>query len=1357
MHAERDHLITVVFPELRERLELLGLDFFDVDLRWGVPDKDANGEEANSWEYCRQWIDRVEPFFVCILGQRYGSVPEPKDFKRDEDKIQQTLNPRSITDWEVRHAVLNDHKKRRSYFYLRETEISLSDSSDKLFINNVLEYVDSPEFLGRLKELKEKVKECGRPVRYYNCNWNGKNFTDFDKVEKKFGQMVLEDLWSGVLRDERYVKKEVWRQVLGSDPDTDILYIDESQPVPYEIWKKIVAIAKPEPNDQLVVERHQMEAFAASRLRWFQGRSETLQLISNFLHSTEINARRIAVISAEPGQGKTSLIAKIWESLMVTDHSAFVIAHFVGATEHSTDARSLVLRLLEELERSGIEWQEEKSLDAKIHEKMMLDINTLSFKLAKRLENYAGKRTIVLLIDALNQLSNGHNLSWLPHHFGPSVRVVVTCINNPLTNEDNAEQMILRALERRHPVYVTLEPLIPEDIRTIIEKYLAEYCKELDTPQIDAISKMPQAQNPLYLLVMLNELRALGGNDMNKIVRDRIEVMGQNYPDTISLFRWVLTGLEKAYGWNFVSLWCSYLALGRVGMASHELADLLNLKLGTDGTAQALRIERGLRRYLSRSESLIGYFHGELRKAVEVQYLSQESSREQVHTDMARYFRYRARPVHEKQWNINAVRPLSQVAYHQVLTGKVRMAEHLLCNLSYGAACAQAEVLDIFLNDMVLAKKLHSSSIDTLNDVILRVVHALRSRPDLFINLIVNELSGTTLPEPLRSCCDHSIMYLNTFGPWLQSLNSLRDGCLHWAYRIINVYPEQNLVYCVDDESGDLLICQLESQQVLTRYAGLGRFKTAIDPILGTIAIINQNKMLEVDGFSTNLALRTRTELLEFFGNGVIVIDNNDQLVWWNCSEEKSTILAKSIPKSFCKITFSLDGRSAVVLVGDRHDNQKVIILRKVENNIPSCQHWSSSEGTLTAACIESSGQFLVTATLRRDIIIVDLTNSTSVARISLANMTGRPLSSVIACAIKETNKHFHVIFADGDDSICFWNVKLGSVRRTGRYKSLRSSEGLLAIQWIEKENYFLISTYHSLIFSTSTENIESPFATAISSCSLGADGWITLATPLEHKIVWFNSVSYSQEFFYPFFTPRIVASSGNDGAIIVGADTNFIALTPGKEPASEDIFMLFDQPIVSIFCLDDASSVAVSANGEAKLVCFKPESVSILHEAEIHWNQLGACLISQTHGIAYWGRSISDSGKSRLFVIKKNETRETILECKELIHSVCAEPVLPEINVAVGNSVSSYRYDCGQWCLTASRLTAARHLASFGQDHLVVILNQDWIELWRRSDLVTISAAYVPEQITCVACSPPNIIVGTGMGYHLRLSLHSK
>ena len=35
MHAERDHLVKVGFPELRERCALRHLHLIDVDLRWG--------------------------------------------------------------------------------------------------------------------------------------------------------------------------------------------------------------------------------------------------------------------------------------------------------------------------------------------------------------------------------------------------------------------------------------------------------------------------------------------------------------------------------------------------------------------------------------------------------------------------------------------------------------------------------------------------------------------------------------------------------------------------------------------------------------------------------------------------------------------------------------------------------------------------------------------------------------------------------------------------------------------------------------------------------------------------------------------------------------------------------------------------------------------------------------------------------------------------------------------------------------------------------------------------------------------------------------------------------------------------
>jgi hypothetical protein len=128
----------------------------------------------------------VEPFFVCILGQRYGWVPEPEQLKAREDRQRQQVEQRSITDMEVRHAGLNT--KRRSVFRKVDWSNGLSISTPH---PNPLpdrggeggasdapatasEYVDPPPLLRKLEQLKREVRSCGRPVRDYPCEWTGR-------------------------------------------------------------------------------------------------------------------------------------------------------------------------------------------------------------------------------------------------------------------------------------------------------------------------------------------------------------------------------------------------------------------------------------------------------------------------------------------------------------------------------------------------------------------------------------------------------------------------------------------------------------------------------------------------------------------------------------------------------------------------------------------------------------------------------------------------------------------------------------------------------------------------------------------------------------------------------------------------------------------------------------------------------------------------------------------------------------------------------------------------------------------------------------------------------------------------------
>ena len=75
-HAERDYLVKNVFPELRAWCERYRLHLVDVDLRWGVTQEQA--ESGRVIDVCLEQVDGSRPFFVCLLGSRYGWVPPPE-------------------------------------------------------------------------------------------------------------------------------------------------------------------------------------------------------------------------------------------------------------------------------------------------------------------------------------------------------------------------------------------------------------------------------------------------------------------------------------------------------------------------------------------------------------------------------------------------------------------------------------------------------------------------------------------------------------------------------------------------------------------------------------------------------------------------------------------------------------------------------------------------------------------------------------------------------------------------------------------------------------------------------------------------------------------------------------------------------------------------------------------------------------------------------------------------------------------------------------------------------------------------------------------------------------------------------
>ena len=110
MHDERDALIKKTFPKLKVFASQRMVTLTPIDLRWGVTEKEAKSGKV--LELCLNEIERCQPFFIGILGTRYGWCPQLEDLKANNMLLDQyewlrgdIENGLSITEMEMQFAV----------------------------------------------------------------------------------------------------------------------------------------------------------------------------------------------------------------------------------------------------------------------------------------------------------------------------------------------------------------------------------------------------------------------------------------------------------------------------------------------------------------------------------------------------------------------------------------------------------------------------------------------------------------------------------------------------------------------------------------------------------------------------------------------------------------------------------------------------------------------------------------------------------------------------------------------------------------------------------------------------------------------------------------------------------------------------------------------------------------------------------------------------------------------------------------------------------------------------------------------------------------------------------------------------
>lgn len=446
MHAERDYLVKVAFPELRERMAKRNLYLVDVDLRWGVTEEEA--EQGKVLEICLDEIERCQPFFIGILGERYGFIPTkmPEDTEFTHPWLAE-YKGNSLTALEIIHGVLrNPDLAQRSFFYFRDPEfISQVPESKRADFTT-----ENPEAALKLTVLKEKIRASGRPIfDGYPCRWdeNQAHLADLDA----FGQRVLEDLWSAI----------------------NTAYPEEAVEA-----------------DPINIERQMHEAFAEERSHLHVGRSEQAQRLTEYVQGTD---RRPVVITGESGCGKSAFLASWYRKYTAENPDDFVLAYFIGASPDSANNMRLLRNMCQELKRQFA-----------LKEELPKDDKELSETLAVLLASAShGKSRIIVILDALDQLlplEAAHGLGWLLDYMPEKTRLVVSTL----------EGDCLDVLRRREAEEIGLPPLTEPEQRKIIQVLLGEWRRKLDEQQMKALLTHPGVKNALYLRVTLEELRLFG-------------------------------------------------------------------------------------------------------------------------------------------------------------------------------------------------------------------------------------------------------------------------------------------------------------------------------------------------------------------------------------------------------------------------------------------------------------------------------------------------------------------------------------------------------------------------------------------------------------------------------------------------------------------------------------------------------------------------------------------------------------------------------------------------------------------------------------------------------------------------------
>lgn len=156
LQPEREQLVKKVFPRLRAVCRERGVEFTEIDLRWGITAEESRSGKAV--RICLDEIGKCAPYFIGILGSRYGWAPGLDELQKDGECLERYpwleelgREHKSITEMEITHGALHRDTTDSAFFY---EQVSRLD--------------DIPDYeREKFDSLKHRIRERGFACRMF--------------------------------------------------------------------------------------------------------------------------------------------------------------------------------------------------------------------------------------------------------------------------------------------------------------------------------------------------------------------------------------------------------------------------------------------------------------------------------------------------------------------------------------------------------------------------------------------------------------------------------------------------------------------------------------------------------------------------------------------------------------------------------------------------------------------------------------------------------------------------------------------------------------------------------------------------------------------------------------------------------------------------------------------------------------------------------------------------------------------------------------------------------------------------------------------------------------------------------------